>query len=77
MHGALVTVFKPKHSPWVFSSVILEYREIFATEKNGKPNTITIVPTMMVGRTIESSEKTERKLPSGSYPESCDQKENS
>jgi len=42
--------------------VILEYREIFATEKNGKPNTITIVPTMMVGRTIESSENTERGL---------------
>ena len=35
---------------------------MFATEKNGKPNTITIVPTMMVGRTTESSEKTERKL---------------
>jgi len=68
VHGALVTVFIPKeknqqkHSPWVFSSVILEYREIFATEKNGKPKTITIVPTMMVGRTIESSENTEREL---------------
>lgn len=28
---------------------------MFATEKNGKPNTMTNVPTIMVGRTIESS----------------------
>lgn len=30
---------------------------MFATEKNGKPNTMTNVPTIMVGRTIESSGK--------------------
>lgn len=34
---------------------------MFATEKNGKPNTMTNVPTIMVGRTIESSEKIREK----------------
>ena len=34
---------------------------MFATEKNGKPNTMTNVPTIMVGRTIESSGKIREK----------------
>jgi hypothetical protein len=52
--------------PCVFSSVILDKSEIFATQKNGNPKTIRRVPTMIVGKilawTVNKCKNTELML---------------
>lgn len=47
--------------PWFLSCVTLDNRDTFATTKNGRPNTISKVPTVITGIILDSS-KIQQKI---------------